>query len=177
MLLRNLSKREKFVLSICILLVSVHLGFKFVFLPISNKINNLNNEISKKEIKLKRSYKTLNRQEAVQEAYKRYSDYMKQKETDEQEMSTLLSEIESISKEIDIHISDMKPSRVKVIDFCKKFSVELEAEGFLEDLTKFVYTLQSPPHLLKVERLRLERRSIRTNKLKTFMLISRIRIP
>ena len=102
---------------------------------------------------------------------------MKQGDTDEQEMSALLSEVESITGDIDIHISDMKPLKVKSIDFYKKFSVELEAEGLLDNLTKFIHTLQSQPHLLKVERIRLERRSMRTEKLKGFLLITRIRIP
>lgn len=177
MILKNLSSREKIILAICILLILVYLGFIFVFTPIKTRIANLNDEISSKELKLKKSYKILNQKNAVEEVYKNYADYMKQNEADEQEMSGLLSEVESVAAQVDIHISDMKPMRVRAIDFYKKFSVELEAEGLLENLTKAIHTLQNPPHFLKVERLRLERRSMRTNKLQCFMLISRIRIP
>ena len=177
MILRNLSKRETIILSICILLVLGYLGFNFIFEPLKAKINNLNTDISIKELKLKKSYKILNQKETVEPVYKKYADYLKQKDADEQEMSALLSEIEAITGKIDIRISDMKPLRVKAIDFYKKFSVELEAEGLLDNLTKFIHTLQSQPHFLKVERLRLERRSMRTDKLQCFMLISRMRTP
>lgn len=177
MILRNLTIREKLILAICITLVLIYVAVNFAFIPLKAKIDNLNNQIGIKELKLKKSYKVLNQQVPVENTYNKYSDFMKQKENDEQEMSALLSEVESITKQINIHISDMKPSRVRAVDFYKKFSLELEAEGLLDDLTKFMHILQSQPHLLKIERLRLEKRSMRVNTLKAFMLISRIRIP
>lgn len=177
MALRKLTKREKIIFTICIISVLSYFGFNYVFLPLRAKINDLNNEISRKELKLKKSYKILGQKDSLEQTYKKYSAYVKQKDTDEQEMSMLLKEVDSVGKDIDISISNMKPLRVRAVDFYKKFSVELEAEGMLEDLTKFVHTLQSPPYLLKIEKLRIERRSMRTNNLKSFMLISRIRIP
>lgn len=177
MLLRHFSTREKIILSVCLLLVLMYLGANFVFEPIKTKLNDLNSQIALKELKLKKSNRVLDNQGVVETNYKKYADLIKQKANDEQEMSALLSEIESITKEIKISISDMKPSRVRAVDFYKKFSVELEAEGLLEDLTKFIHTLQSEPHYLKIERMRLERRSMRTNTLKGSILISRIRVP
>lgn len=177
MLLRALSIREKIILSICALLILSYLGVNFIFEPLKARIDGLNNRIGLAELKLKKSNKIIDYQESVENNYKKYAELIKQKANDEQEMSALLSEIESITKEIKISISDMKPSRVRAVDFYKKFSIELEAEGLLEDLTKFIHTLQSQPHFLKIERMRLERRSMRTNTLKSSILISRIRVP
>ncbi|HOX54024.1 MAG: type 4a pilus biogenesis protein PilO [Candidatus Omnitrophica bacterium] len=177
MAIRSLSPREKIILSICALLILAYFGVNFIFEPIKAKIDELNNQIGIAELKLKKSNKIIGYQESVEDNFKKYADLIKQKSSDEQEMSALLSEIEAITKDIKISISDMKPSRVRAIDFYKKFSVELEAEGLLEDLTKFIHTLQSQPHFLKIERMRLERRSMRTNTLRTSILISRIRVP
>ncbi|MFH1655814.1 MAG: type 4a pilus biogenesis protein PilO [Candidatus Omnitrophota bacterium] len=176
-MLKNISKREKIILTICALLILAYFLFNFVFEPIKRKIDDLNNEILTKELKLKKNYKVLNLKDVQEVEYKKYSDIMLQKDSDEQEMSSLLSEIESVSAGIDMRVSDMKPLRVKVMDFYKKFSVELEAEGLLDDITRFIHTIQNKPYLLEIERLRLERRSMRTDKLKAFMLINRIRIP
>jgi len=176
-MLKNISKREKIILVVCVLLISAYFTFNFVITPIREKIDDLNNEILTKEMKLKKNYKILNLKDTQEEDYKKYSDYLKQKDNDQQEMSKLLSEIESVSGRIDIHVSDMKPLRVRAVDFYKKFSVELEAEGMLDEITRFIHSVQGKPYLLDVERLRLERRSMRTNKLKVFVLISRIRIP
>ena len=177
MVLRALTAREKIILSICALLILSYFGVNFIFEPLKAKIEELSNQIGITELKLKKSNKIIDYQESVEDNFKKYADLIKQKANDEQEMSALLSEIESITKEIKISISDMKPSRVRAVDFYKKFSVELEAEGLLEDLTKFIHTLQSQPHFLKIERMRLERRSMRTNTLKSSILISRIRVP
>jgi len=177
MLPKHFSAREKIILSVCVAIILLYLGINFVFEPLKARLNDLNSQIALRELKLKKSNKVLDNQTGVEANYKKYADLIKQKANDEQEMSALLSEIESITKEIKISISDMKPSRVRVVDFYKKFSVELEAEGLLEDLTKFIHTLQSQPHFLKIERLRLERRSMRTNTLKGSILISRIRVP
>ncbi|MBM3251572.1 MAG: hypothetical protein FJZ11_02155 [Candidatus Omnitrophica bacterium] len=176
-MLKNISPREKNILLICILLIASYLVFNFIIGPISEKNNSLNNEIASQELKLKKSYNKVNLKDSQELEYQNYADFIKQKDSDEQEMSALLSQIESVSAKIQIHVSDMKPLRVRAVDFYKKFSVELEAEGLLDEIARFIHTAQNQPYLLDVERLRIERRSMRTNKLKAFMLISRIRIP
>jgi Tfp pilus assembly protein PilO len=159
------------------LLIVIYLVFNFAIWPIKEKIDSLNNEIAAQELKLKKSSKKLNLKDSQDQEYNKYVDYIKQKYSDEQEMSALLSQIESVSAKMQIRVSDMKPLRVRAIDFYKKFSVELEAEGLLDEIARFIHAVQNQPYLLDVDRLRLEKRSMRTNNLKAFILISRIRIP
>ena len=89
----------------------------------------------------------------------------------------MLSDIEKVNEKIDIRISDKKPQKVKTVDLYNQFSVSLTLEGKLEDVAHFVYDLQNKPYLLRVDELRIDKKSIRTSALRCRLVLSRILIP
>ena len=92
-------------------------------------------------------------------------------------MSAILAEIESVAREIDLHITDLKPQKVRKGEFLNNFSVSLSANGRLEEITHFLYILQSSPHLFNIEELAIEKSSAQTQILQTRISLSRILIP
>ncbi len=177
MLAFNLSKREKNVLLIGATIVLVIILFNFVIDPLILRFQGLSQRLTANEIRLRKNLKILSNKKNIQAEYDKYVDFMKQKTSDEQEMSSLLSNVEKVAQELNIRITDMKPRRVKTKDFYKDLSLELEAEGLLGEITEFIYAIQNSPYLLSVEKLRLEKRSSRKPQLKTSLLISKILIP
>jgi Tfp pilus assembly protein PilO len=151
--------------------------YSFVFAPLAEKISFLDKEIDSRELRLKKSQKILSREQVVEGDFKKHEQYLKQNSSDEQEMASLLSEIENVAHQVNVRINDMKPRKVKRVDFYNNFAVEIQSEGSLAEITKFIYTLQNPPHLLKAEKLRLEKQAIATSTLKGFLLVSKILIP
>ena len=73
-MLKNISKREKIILAVCLLLLSAYFIFNFIFVPINRKINDLSSEIAVKELELKKSYKILSLKQGQDEEFKKYSD-------------------------------------------------------------------------------------------------------
>lgn len=177
MLELNISQREKNILIIIVSFLVFYAGYNFLFEPLIKKLSSLNKEIASKELKIKKGYKILNQEGVVVEEYKKYAQYLRQNSSDEQEMSSILSEIEAVAHQLNLRISDMKPHKVKVIDFYNSYAVEIECEGKLSEISKFIYTLQSPPHLLKTEKLRLEKQASASNNLKSYLLVTKILIP
>ncbi|MFC1704072.1 type 4a pilus biogenesis protein PilO [Candidatus Omnitrophota bacterium] len=177
MIALHLSKRERNIVLIGSTFAIVVLLFNFVVAPMVSRFQELHQQIAAKEVKIKKNMKILKDKDRIEAEYEEYIGYMKQKTSDEQEMASLLSEVESAAQALEIRITDMKPRKVKTVEFYKGLAVELEAEGPLKQITEFIYTIQSPPHMLQVERVRLERRSARKPELKTNMLITRILIP
>ena len=175
--LLNISRREKNIaIVITVFLVSFAV-YSFIFTPLLEKLSVLNKEIESKELKLTKNQKILNREKLVANDYKKYEQYLRQKASDEQEMASVLSEIEAIAHQINIQINDMRPQRVKKEGFYNSFIIEVDAEAGLKDITRFIYILQSPPHLLRAEKLRLEKQIMASPTLKCYLLVSKILIP
>ncbi|MDP2939559.1 MAG: type II secretion system protein GspM [Candidatus Omnitrophota bacterium] len=175
--LLNVSQRERNILIIIVILLFIFVCYYFLFQPLTEKLSALNKEIETKELKLKKSQKILSQELSVEGEFEKYDKYLKQNSSDEQEMAALLSEIEAVAHQINIKLNDMKPRKTKRIDFYNSFAVEIEAEGKLQEITKFIYTLQSPPHLLKAEKVRLEKTTSGSQTLKSYLLVTKILIP
>ena len=178
MIFSDFAKREKILLFITIGLGLTFLIYNFLIRSLTLKFATLNKEILTNEMKLSKNLKILRKKDKVQNEYMKYSQLLKQNNSDEQEMATLLSEIESVAREIAIRISDMKPRAIKAIDFYKRLSVDIEVEAELSEITKFIYNLQNKPYLFNIDRLRFERKSRRrSSTLKGYLLVSKDLIP
>jgi len=60
------------------------------------------------------------------------------------------------------------------VDFYKEYSVEIEAEGEIADLTTFLHQINISPQLLRVEKLRLNAKESENKILKSSMLITKV---
>ena len=158
----------------------VYLVYTFVVSPIILKFEMLNKTIQIKEIKLRKDLKIIEEKGNIESEYAKHSKELRQRKTDEEEVTSLLSNIESVAQSIPISITDMKPRAIKKIDFHKRLAVDIEIEADMDEVTKFIYNLQNGPNLLKIERLRIKTSSSRRktpSKLKGYLLVTKILIP
>ena len=139
MIFSDFSKREKILLFLTISFAVAFLSYNFVFHPMGLNFETLNKEILTKEMQLRKNVKILSQKENIQNEYMEYSQLLRQKSSNEQEMATLLSEIESVAREIAIRITDMKPRAIRGIDFYNRLAVDVEVEAKLSEITKFIY--------------------------------------
>ena len=65
---------------------------------------------------------------------------------------------------------------VKVAALYKKYTIELEAEGEMAQLTSLIYQLQNSPQLLKVEKMQMSAKSGSSGILKSRLVISKIKV-
>lgn len=177
MILSHLSKREKTIFYACLAAAFTFTTYNFLLMPISKKMEELSQKIEAKKVKLEKSSLILGKKGKIEERYNKYVDNLRLKGTDEEEVAAFLSEIESLAQKNNVRISDMKPRPSKKIDFYKKFTVDLEAEGDINQITQFIYQIQDTPQLLRVDKLRLETKSSQSQALKSYMSISKVLIP
>ncbi len=175
--LLNLYKRERNIVIIIAGILFLLAVYSFVFAPLIEKLAFVNREIEGKELKLIKNKKILSREQPVADSYKKYEQYLKQNVSDEQTMASILSDIEAVAHEVNIQVNDMKPRKVKRVDFYNSFAVEIECEGKLQEIIKFLYKLQNPPHLLRAEKVRLEKQVVSGATLKCYLLSTKILIP
>ena len=176
----NLSKNTGPLMYIAGILAGLYLIYNFVVTPITLKLESMDNTIQMQEVKLKKNLEIAGKKGAIDSEYTKHSGRLRQEKTDEEELTSLLSNIELVAQGIPISIEDMKPRPIKEIDFYKRLAIDIEVEAKMSEITEFIYNLQNEPYLLKIERLRIKtgsRRHKTLSNLKGYLLVTKILIP
>lgn len=172
-----LAKREKQFFCLTLITCFIYIIYMAIYIPFQKKSVSFKEEILDMQRELKKNSNIISQSKRLGKRYSVILAEFKQKGTAEQVMAAMLSDIEKVNEKIDIRISDKKPRKVKTADLYNQFSVSLILEGKLEDVIHFVYDLQSKPYLLRVDELRIDRKSRRTSALRCRLVLSRILIP
>jgi Tfp pilus assembly protein PilO len=153
--LANLSKREKLIFYLAGALILLSLVYKFALIPVGIKWSALNNRILDKEIELKRNTRYLQQENEVRALYQKYAGYVKRRGSDEEEIASLLNEVEKQASAAQIHIVNIRPAPVKSGPFFRKYILELNCQAAMEDYIKFIYQIGKSGQLVRVETLKL----------------------
>lgn len=177
MFIKHLSRRERYGFYIAILIVTGVLSYIIVIEPLWKKWQELNGSITNRESQLLKNLKILSQRDAIAQLYDKYAENIKMKGSVEEETATILREVENIARLSNTYITDIKPQRVQDMEFYKEYYVELEAEGDISNIAKFIYDLQNSKQILKVRYLRLNPRDDTGDELKGYMIVTKILIP
>jgi len=172
----RLSKRERYILYISIAVIIAVFFDRVVLRQVRNRLNKLNSEILIHEKRLQRSLYIASQEEAISKEHKRYTEYVKQTYSDEEEKSKLLSEIEKLARKSSVFLADIKPGPVKEAGPYKEYTVEIETESKISFLADFIYQLEKSPRLLRVKDFRLTPKKKGSATLKVRMTITEILI-
>src|SRR3989338_6023733 len=149
----KLSKKEKIGLSLAFAFIAVAFFDRLIVSPIRNRIQQINRNIQVSEKQLAHDLRNVHQQDHIAEEFKKYVGYVQRSGSDEEEVSKILGEIESLSRQSDIYLADMKPQTPKNIDFYKEYTIEIEVEGEMIPMMKFLYQLNTSPQLLRIKKL------------------------
>ncbi len=174
---KRLSPREIKIFILTLIVLAVYLGFRFLVEPMKENTASLQSQITLNEKRLQKNLNIIRQKEQVGKEYEKYSSLLKQKSSDEQEMTSILSEIESAANILGLRLADMKPKKTKRVDFYNYFSVSLAVDGNLETITHFLYILQNAPYFLNADEVYFEKSSARTSDIRCRLSLSRVLIP
>lgn len=177
MIFSHFTKRERNLFYFVIILILIWISHVFVIKPVVIKWKEINNKIETNSLKLERNQKMIVRREKIQRDYNSHASSVRMAGSEEEEMAKFLTEIESLARSSSVYISDIKPRPVKKVNFYKKYFVELDAEGDINQVSKFIYDIQNSPQLLKIDKFALGTKGAGTNLLKCHLLVSKILIP
>jgi Tfp pilus assembly protein PilO len=170
----KLSRREKLL---AILASGVMLGafiFRGIIEPAVRNWIALNQQIALKEAKLTRALKIIAQKPEVQAEFDGYQKFILPPVSEEEEIARLLREIEKLARDTGMRITDMAPRRKQRSEFYTRFTVEIETEGSMEGLMRFIYALETSPFLFTAERLKITLKSRQSNILKSDILLSKV---
>lgn len=123
--------------------------------PIRHAFAQLDSEIAKKEKVLSHNLTILAPvpREAVEREYSRYGNLIRRQGSSEEENSRMLSAVDTLAKAAEVVLVGTKPRETRPSPESEVYTVEVELEAGLVALTKFIYTVETSPQLLRVDSL------------------------
>ena len=151
----RLSKRERKIAYLVIVLIAGVFFDKVAFRPVMRKLESLNGETQVQVKKLEKSLYIVLQEKPISGEYNKFVQNIKQTQSDEETVAALLSSIEKMANSVSVTIQDMKPSLVEKFEFYKKYAIKIQAEAKISNLADFIYQLENSPQLLRVADFRL----------------------
>ena len=172
--LSRLSKREKAVLYVTVFSVSLMLLDRLIISPVFHKIGSLENEIRERELSVKKNIRILSQKDKIVKESSKYTPFFNKTKSEEEEVTSVLKEIENLANKSSVYLVDMKPGGVKKACDAKKYIINLSCEAQLEQLTQFMYDVENSKELLMVEKYEISPKSKESSVARCSMTISKI---
>ncbi len=173
MIFSSLSKRERKITVTTAIIVGACAIFNLFIYPTIIRWQRLGEEITKLNVDLYKMERNLQLRDRIESEYRKYERQILTTGSNEEEIANLLREVETLSRHIGLYMRSIRPFPIQDEGFYRKYTVQVEVEGEMRTIGKFLYSLQNSPQLLKVERLQINARTA-TEMLRTNLLISRV---
>jgi len=170
----RLSKREKIILYGAAFVLSLTMIDRLIINPISSKVKLLNSQIQEKETGIKRDLRILAQKDRILAEKAKYSTFVESLDTEEEEITSILKEIENLAGKSSVYLVDMKPAAIKGAGTSKKYSVNLNCEAQMEQLVDFIYNIESSGKLFVVAKCQITPKSKESSVAKCTMSITKI---
>lgn len=144
------SKREKLVLSISIIFILLALLDRAILNPIIDKMKSFEQEIKATEYEMTKNVKIINQSARIEKEEKRYSTFIKEAGSEEEETAGLLRIVESLASTTNVYLVDLKPGGVEVSGNLKKFIINVSCEAQMQQILSFMYEIENSAVLLHI---------------------------
>jgi len=129
--------------------------FNFVIAPVLKKNDDLNKEITKTKMKLKKYMLLLSQESYVKGKYSKFSSVLQGLPEDKDSLVAALSELELLAKSANVRIIDIRPQGMKDVASSKEVFIDFRAEAGIGDFLRFIYDLENSLSLLRIKRFQL----------------------
>jgi len=140
MILASISKREKYIFSITIIVIVAALLYNFIIEAGFKKWHILNNEIAIKRSKMNKGIRLIKRRDSIIQEYNGYARSTKN-------IPNILNDMERKADALGIKTSNMKPGQEIEKGLYRECAIELQIEGEMANIIKFLSQIAKPPIL------------------------------
>lgn len=175
--LKRLSGREKIVFYAAVFIVSLMTFDRFIISPIFTKMDSLNTETEEKEASVRKNLRIISHEERIIAEKAKYGGFLKSFNTEEEEITALLKEIEALASKSSIYLVDMKPRGLKTTGAASKYVISLNCEAQMEQIMEFMYYIENSKRLLTIDRYEISPKSRESSIASCSMSISKLILP
>lgn len=165
----HLSKREKHILALTIVIISSILLYNFIFEPALKKWQAVNMDIAMKKAKFYKGLRLLEKRNAIISEYNQYAASSKN-------ISQILNYIENLADKSEVRTSNIKPSPARQDELYKEYTIEVQVEGQFPDIIRFLSELIKQPTFVTVRKIDFRTLQENPNLFKSRVILSKITI-
>jgi hypothetical protein len=158
-ILMRLPKRQRVFLYVAVSFVSLFVLDRLIIRPIYLKILSLERAISERITGIKKNMRILALKNEILSESAQYAPYLHGIEFGEQEVASLLKEVESLANKSSVSIIDIKPQGVREFGSAKAYLINLICEAQMEPLIGFMYDIESSNNLLLISKFQINQKS------------------
>ena len=163
----KLSHRERMYFYITAVIITLFLVDRFIFGMMLGQIAKLDEQIYTFKNELDDNKRVISSKNIITKESELYGRYLAKEENPERELPKIINALTIQSKLVN---AELKPI---VSRDTTRYLVELNAEGTMRDVVNFMYNLNMVPALLKVEKIDISPRAVKSETLKIYILISK----
>jgi Tfp pilus assembly protein PilO len=165
----TLSKREKIIFIVTVVLIISAVSYSLIIETLLEKWKAVDNDIKIKQVAFKKGVKLLKDRNSIITDYNKYASSVRN-------ISNVLSYIERQADSLGIKTSNIKPRPVVQRGDYKEYVIEVQIEGELSAVTKFISNLIKPPGLITVKNFSLRMQEEPASYLKGTLILSKLMI-
>lgn len=173
----KLSKRERLILYCTVSVISLMVLDRLIISPIFYKIRFSDEQLVQKIAHIRKNIHILTQKDRILSERARYYALMRSLESEQEEVTSILKEIEKIANDGSVYLVDMKPGDTKHIGTSKKYVINLNCEAQMEQLAAFMYNIESSNKLLTIEKYQISPKASESSVAVCSMSISKMVIP
>jgi hypothetical protein len=173
----RLSKRERLVLYGAVFFISFAFLDRLILGPILSRIKSLNEDIQDQKTMIKKNLHILAQKDRITKEMNKYTPFLMQAQSQEEEMVFLLKEIEELTNKCSVYVIDIKSAGLAEEGMFKKYLVRLNCEAQMEQLTQLFYELESSNSLLKIEKFDIRPKTAGSSVVRCTTSISKAVLP
>lgn len=150
----KLSDQEKKIFYVTLGFMSL-MVFDLLFLqPATNKIKNLDHDIAQAKSDIKRDVRFLSYQQKIVKEDELYKFYQPDdKKSEEEVIAAFLKTIENLGREAEVVVGKLNPGEAVPKKGYIQYFANVECNGKLENIIKFVHKIDTTTNLLKVVKM------------------------
>jgi Tfp pilus assembly protein PilO len=172
--MKKLKPREKLILYITLGLLGVFIIYHFALKPMQEGSVDINDQLRVDQARLMKARQMVAQKALVESRYQNLEDLIGGVDSEDAQMPTIVSKIETAARESNIHIANIQPQKSITQKEASFLAVELEIDGQWLDIVQFLYLLQKQPNFYFINELNLEKYSDTSSSLRGRIVISRM---
>ncbi len=149
---QKLSRRERVIFFGTLIFLFLLFVDRFIVSPVMDKLSQLDRQIHDQETSIKTSLKVLVQKDRILAENSELATHAPSFGTPEEEMTTLLKDIESIANTSKVSLVFVKPGNIEAKNNIKRYYATLECESEMPDMVTFFHSVEGSSKLLKIER-------------------------
>ncbi|MGC8872179.1 MAG: type 4a pilus biogenesis protein PilO [Caldimicrobium sp.] len=150
------TKRQKVLLVLVTIILPFFLFYKFYYLPLKEKINNLKEDIKKIELEIAKLENFVKREKAIEEIVRNRKKFLEEIKIflpTEKEIPQLIKNVSEIAKKNKLEILRFMPRQEERQNYYNVIPFDMELKGYFYDILKFLNEVEKLSRLVTLKNI------------------------